>query len=87
MCLLLQAVEVPARLLKRGLRIFHARFDLGHSCLRLFDTRFALLNQNRKLLDLALAFEQAMSGGVGRKQRDALPADNIATGRHITRAR
>ena len=87
MSLLLQAVEVPPCLMQSGLRVFHARFDFRHARLRLLDAFLALLDQDAKLLDLALPFKQAVAGGIGRKEGHTLPADDVAARGHVARGR
>jgi len=85
--LLLQTIQVSARLLQGRLRVFHPCFDFGHARLCLLDTLLALLDQQTQFLDFTLAFEQAMFRSVGRKQRDALPANDVAPRCYVARGR
>ena len=80
--LLLQIVEMLARLLQGITGIVHARLDFGHTGMFLVDTLFAPLDQHPEFLNFALPLKQPVFSRIRRKQGQALPTDHIAAGSH-----
>ena len=84
--LLLPAIEFMTRFLQGIPGIDQRRFDFSEPRLLFLDAVFAPGNHQSEFGDFALAFEQAVFGGIRRKQGQALPGHQIAARCHTAGA-
>ncbi|EXI64562.1 MAG: hypothetical protein AW08_03646 [Candidatus Accumulibacter adjunctus] len=83
----LQQAELVAGIVQRLLRFGKRLLDGRQRGLRAPDVPLVLGDDARQLLDFALPLEQPMGHAVSCEQGHALPADDVAAGRHATRTR
>ena len=82
MRLFLPCVEFAAHLLQGCLRLGQRRFDSGQVFLRLHHARFVAGDDPGEHIDFALPLEHSVSRSIRRKERDALPGNDIARRRY-----
>ncbi|EXI68816.1 MAG: hypothetical protein AW07_04314 [Candidatus Accumulibacter sp. SK-11] len=83
----LQHADFLACVLQLVLRIRQGLFDGRQGGLRAAHPQLVLGDDGRQLVNLALPLEQPVRRTVGSEQGHALPADDVAAGRHTARVR